>query len=140
MCYNFNYTMWRRNIFLVGFSLRAAFQAPTFLFWIWSYLFSRESWDLKDEFQTIIDNQDQDLYGSTIPFDLTFWQACVYHYIAMNDANFSGFFRIFGQTIVDMWAGIVGVVLFGVPIWLCLLGFASKWLTWNEIINEIFVY
>jgi hypothetical protein len=80
------------------------------------------------------------LYGSEIPFDLTFAQASVYHYLGMNGNDWTGFLRIFGQTIIDLWAGTTGVVFLGVPIWLIIIANTKKMIQWTEILNELLAY
>ena len=138
--YYFAYAVFRRSVYLAGFTARAAFQSVFFYVFIWSFVFSNDSWDLKSDFQTIIDNQDQTLYGSDIPFDLTFWQASVYHYQGMNDNDWVGFFRIFGQTIIDLWAGTTGVVFLGIPIWLIMVANFQKLYQLNETLNELLAF
>ena len=138
--YYFSYAVFRRSVYLAGFTARAAFQSVFFYVFVWSFVFSNDSWDLQSEFQSVIDNQDQTLYGSDIPFDLTFWQASVYHYVGMNEHNWFVFFRIFRQTIIDLWAGTTGVVFLGIPIWLIMVANAEKMYKFNETLNILLAY
>ena len=58
----------------------------------------------------------------------------------MNGNDWKGFFRIFRQTVIDLWAGLTGTIFLGIPIWIIFIANAKKAIQWTEILNVLLAY